>query len=162
MRSASLSHARTVTIETAFREPAHSRTWRESDINVNQAPLANVEVSAKSDPLLQAPLRLIAENAHKLFFLALQDIDYIESCGDYVLIHIGEQKFIRRDTLRRLSAALRNRGFERIKRSVLVNISRVSYAEKLTHGALAFTLASGTRLVSRSRVKLECARMERE
>jgi two-component system, LytTR family, response regulator len=108
---------------------------------------------------LQTSVRLIAENAHKLYFLAAQEIDYIESCGDYVLIHVGDQKYIRRDTLKRLATALRNLEFEWIRRSVLVNISRVSFAEKVAHGALAFTLSSGVRLVSRKRVKLQCTRI---
>jgi hypothetical protein len=45
-------------------------------------------------------------------------------------------------------------GFEWIRRSILLNLSRVAYAEKLGRGALAFTLHTGTRLASKSRIKL--------
>jgi DNA-binding LytR/AlgR family response regulator len=143
---------RTLLVDEA-RERANLNDLGETATRIDELALADSDTAT-----LQPPVRLIAENAHKLYFLAAEDIDYIESCGDYVIIHVGEQKYIRRDTLKRLAAALRNRGFERIRRSVLVNISRVSYAEKLVNGALAFTLTSGTRLISRNRVKLACAR----
>jgi two-component system LytT family response regulator len=103
--------------------------------------------------------RLMAENSHRLYFLAIEDVDYIEACGNYVLIHIEDQKYVRRDTIKRLALELRDANFEWIKRSLLVNLARVEFAEKLEHGALAFTLASGTRLVSKNRLRLECARI---
>ena len=104
------------------------------------------------------PARLVAENSQRLYFLAVEEIDYIESCGNYVVIHVGAQKYLRRDTVKRLAVELRDAGFEWIRRSTLVNIARVSFASKLEHGALAFTLACGVRLVSRSRLKLEGVR----
>jgi two-component system, LytTR family, response regulator len=106
-----------------------------------------------------SPVRLMAENSHRLYFLAVEDIDYIESCGNYVVIHVGDQKYVRRDTLKRLAAVLRDLEFEWIRRSTLINLSRVAFAEKLEHGALAFTLTSGTRLVSKTRVRLEATRI---
>jgi two-component system LytT family response regulator len=105
-----------------------------------------------------SPLRLLAESAHRLYFLAVNDVDYIESCGNYVLIHVGNQKYVRRDTLKRLAPKLREFDFEWIRSSTLVNLARVAYAEKLTRGALAFTLTSGTRLVSKTRIRLESTR----
>jgi two-component system, LytTR family, response regulator len=102
----------------------------------------------------RAPARLMAENSHRLYFLSVEDVDYIESCGNYVLIHVGEQKYLRRDTIKRLASELRDAGFEWIRRSMLINLARVAFAEKLGHGTLAFTLSCGTRLVSKTRVKL--------
>jgi two-component system LytT family response regulator len=101
------------------------------------------------------PTRLVAENSQRLYFLPVEDVDYIESCGNYVVIHVGKQKYIRRDTVKRLATELREAGFEWIRRSTLINIARVSFAKKLEHGALAFTLECGVRLVSKSRLKIE-------
>jgi two-component system LytT family response regulator len=102
----------------------------------------------------QPSMILMAENSRRLHFIAIEDIDYIESCGNYVLIHVGDHKFVRRDTLKRLATVLQDLGFEWIRRSILLNLSRVAYAEKLGRGALAFTLHTGTRLASKSRIKL--------
>jgi DNA-binding LytR/AlgR family response regulator len=71
-----------------------------------------------------------------------------------VRIHVGNQEYLRRDTLTRLAAELRALGFEWIHRSTLLNLRRVAFAERFGEGALAFTLASGTRLLSRTRFKL--------
>ncbi len=113
---------------------------------------------AANSPRRSPPVRLIGENSHRLYFLAVDDVDYIESCGNYVLIHVGTQKYIRRDTLKRLAVELRDAEFEWIGRSTLVNLARVAFAERLDHGALAFTLKSGARLISRARVRLEVPR----
>jgi two-component system LytT family response regulator len=107
------------------------------------------------------PMHLMAELAHRLYFLPLEDVDYIESYGNYVLIHLGEQKYVRRDTLKRLASALQEVGFEWIRRSTLVNLARVAFAEKLGRGALAFTLINGTRLLSKPNMRIELARAQR-
>ena len=113
---------------------------------------------AANSPRRSSPVRLIGENSHRLYFLAVDEVDYIESCGNYVLIHVGTRKYIRRDTLKRLAVELRDAEFEWIGRSTLVNLARVAFAERLDHGALAFTLKSGARLISRARVRLEVPR----
>ena len=120
---------------------------------------ANVQcLIAANSQRRSSPVRLIGENSHRLYFLAVDEVDYIESCGNYVLIHVGTQKYIRRDTLKRLAVELRDAEFEWIGRSTLVNLARVAFAERLDHGALAFTLKSGARLISRARVRLEVPR----
>jgi two-component system, LytTR family, response regulator len=117
-----------------------------------------VSLAVANSKRRRSPSRLMAENSHRLYFLDVEEVDYIESCGNYVLIHVGEQKYLRRDTLKRLASELCEVGFEWIRRSTLINLARVAFAEKLDHGALAFTLNCGTRLVSKTRVKLVGAR----
>jgi two-component system LytT family response regulator len=102
----------------------------------------------------RSPTHLIAENGERLYFIAVDDVDYIEASGNYVRIHVGDQKYFRRDTVKRLASELRDQGFECIRRSTLVNLARVAFAEKLNHGALAFTLTSGGRLVSKNWIRL--------
>jgi two-component system LytT family response regulator len=104
-----------------------------------------------------SPLYLMGEHAHRLYFLPVEDVDYIEACGNYVVIHMGKQKYVRRDTLKRLASGLREQGFEWIRRTVLVNLARVAFAERLGRGALAFTLTTGARFVSRAKIKLDAA-----
>ena len=100
-------------------------------------------------------LRLIAEKSHRLYFIPVSDVDYIEACGNYVRIHVGESEYVRRDTLARLTRELRFAGFQRVHRSALLNFRRVSFAERLGDGAFAFTLTSGVRLASRTRFRLK-------
>jgi two-component system LytT family response regulator len=98
---------------------------------------------------------LIVERARRLYFITVADVDYIEAYGNYVRIHVGESEYMRRDTLVRLTRELRDVGFQRVRRSTLLNLRRVVLAERLRHGALAFTLASGAKLISRTRFRLQ-------
>jgi two-component system, LytTR family, response regulator len=99
--------------------------------------------------------RLIAERSNRYYFIDVDAVDFIEAYGNYVKIHVGEEQYLRRDTLRRLAAALGGNGFELVRRSTLINLKRVMFAEKCADGAVAFKLRSGGRLLSRTRFKLE-------
>ncbi len=94
------------------------------------------------------PQRLVGEKAHRLHFIDAETVEYIESDGNYVTIHAGEERFISRNSVKHLAGALAPRGFVRIGRSLLLNLRRVAFAEKLGHGAFAFTLHNSRRLVS--------------
>ena len=99
-------------------------------------------------------LRLTAEKAHRIYFIAAADVDYIEAYGNYVRIHVGEFEYVRRDTLARLTPELRSAGFQRVHRSTLLNFRRVAFADRVGDGAFVFTLTSGVRVTSRTRFRL--------
>jgi two-component system LytT family response regulator len=113
------------------------------------------ELEASHDGCRCRELRLIAERSHRLYFIPVGDVDYIEAYGNYVRIHVGECEYVRRDTLARLTRELRFVGFQRVHRSTLLNFRRVAFAERLGDGAFAFTLTSGGRLASRTRFRLK-------
>ena len=129
------------------RKSALSAPTRHASAAAAQALLSTQSTRRRS------PARLMGENAQRLYFIPVDDVDYIEADGNYVHIHVGDQKYVRRDTLKRLAAALRDAEFEYIRRSTLINFARVLFAEKLRHGAVAFTLSSGARLVSRTGIR---------
>jgi two-component system LytT family response regulator len=92
--------------------------------------------------------RLVGERCGRLYFLAPQEVDYIEADSNYVTLHTAADRYINRDSLTRLSPLLEGYGFIRISRSVLVNLRRVEFAERRGRGVLAFVLGSGVRLLS--------------
>jgi two-component system LytT family response regulator len=91
---------------------------------------------------------LIGERERRLYPLHPDKVDYIESNGNYVSIRSGNAAYISRDTLKRLTVALKDAGFIRIERSLLVNVRSVLYAESAGRGRFSFTLASGACLQS--------------
>jgi two-component system, LytTR family, response regulator len=92
--------------------------------------------------------RLVGERAGRFYFLAPSDVDYIAADSNYMYLQIGNDRYITRDSLKRLAPLLEPLGFIRISRSILLNLRRVAYAEREGRGVLAFTLNSGVRLVS--------------
>jgi two-component system, LytTR family, response regulator len=132
------------------------RETRNAEFKVicDHSPTTNQDLNSTHNIRRRSPTHLIAENGERLYFIALNDVDYIHASGNYVRIHVGDQKYFRRDTVKQLASELRDQGFECICRSTLVNLARVAFAEKLGHGALAFTLTSGVRLVSKNWIRL--------
>ena len=86
---------------------------------------------------------LVGERQHRLYPLEVEKIDYIEARGNYVTIRSGTCDYIRRDSIKRLTAYLADLGFMRIERSLLLNVRAVAYAQVANHGTFAFTLRSG-------------------
>src|SRR5579863_7032248 len=68
------------------------------------------------------PLVLIGEREHRLYPLDLQEIDYIESAGNYVKYHLANADYTARESIKRLDAVLAPEGFVRIERSLLLSI----------------------------------------
>ncbi len=94
------------------------------------------------------PRQIAAERSQRLYFLEPESIDYIESEANYVALHVGEERYLARNTLKHLADVLAPLGFVRIERSLLLNLRRVAFAERLGRGAFAFVLRTGQRLVS--------------
>jgi two-component system, LytTR family, response regulator len=97
------------------------------------------------------PLRQITgEKSRRLYFIDVETIDYLESDANYVTLHVGDEHYLARNTLKYLASALSSLGFVRIERSILLNLRRVAFAERLDRGAFVFTMRNGQRLVSSS------------
>lgn len=92
--------------------------------------------------------QLVGEKSRRLYFIDAGSVDYIEAGGNYVMIHMQQERYISRDSLKHLADSLAALGFLRISRSLLVNLRQVAYAEKVGRGVYAFTTRGGRRLVS--------------
>jgi two-component system, LytTR family, response regulator len=97
--------------------------------------------------------QITGEKAHRLYSIDAEAIDYVESEANNVALHVDDEKYLARNTLKHLAGVLEPLGFVRIERSVLLNLRRVAFAQRLDRGAFVFTLRSGRRLVSNSRYR---------
>jgi two-component system, LytTR family, response regulator len=94
--------------------------------------------------------QITGEKAQRLYFIDVETIDYVESEATCVAVHVDHEKYLARNTLKHLAGVLEPLGFVRIERSVLLNLRKVAFAQRLDRGAFVFTLRSGRRLVSGS------------
>jgi two-component system LytT family response regulator len=92
--------------------------------------------------------RLVGERAHRFHFLEAQSIDYLQVDGNYVTIHVGDDRYLTRATLKYLCDVLTPFDFMRIDRSMLINLQQVDYIERLESGRFGFQLRRGHYLVS--------------
>ena len=82
----------------------------------------------------------------RILFLKPEEIDHIEACGNYVVLHAGKEKHIVRETMTAMEARLASSGFMRINRSVILNLSRIKELQPLAAGEYVVILKSGARL----------------
>jgi DNA-binding LytR/AlgR family response regulator len=64
--------------------------------------------------------------------ITIKDILYIEGMGDYVKIHLAGHKrpVMTLERLKNLASRLENQGFQRIHRSFLVNVEKITAKQK--------------------------------
>ena len=97
--------------------------------------------------------QITAEKAQRLYTIDAEAIDYVESEANNVALHVDDEKYVTRNSLKHLAGVLAPLGFVRIEHSVLLNLRRVAFAQRLDRGAFVFTLRSGRRLVSNPRYR---------
>ena len=95
--------------------------------------------------------RLVIRSAGRIFFLRVEEIDWLEAADNYVHIHVGRESHLVRETLQSLEDRLDPSRFLRIHRSTLVNVDRIQELQPLFHGDYVVKLLDGTELsLSRS------------
>lgn len=90
--------------------------------------------------------RLAVKTRGKVFILRIDDIDWIETAGNYVRLHAAGKSHLYRDSLVDFESKLDPRRFVRIHRSNIVNIDRIAQLEPSFHREHVVLLRDGTRL----------------
>ena len=81
-----------------------------------------------------------------LRIVRLDEIDWFETEGNYVRVHVGRQSYLVRQTSAHLEAQLDPRAFVRIHRRYLVNLARVHEVQPWFGGDAVVVLKDGTKL----------------
>lgn len=90
--------------------------------------------------------RITVRKGDTIRFVALDELDWLEAARNYVRLHVGENSYLVRSTLKGLLRSLDDRRFLRIHRSAAVNLERVGELRPLPGGDYAVTLRNGERL----------------
>jgi two-component system LytT family response regulator len=95
--------------------------------------------------------RLVVRSAGRVFFLPVDEIDWIEAASNYVRLHCGADSHLLRETMNGIEGRLNSEKFLRIHRSTIVNVERIKELQPWFHGDYSVILLDGTRLtLSRS------------
>ncbi len=99
----------------------------------------------------QYPERLAIKDAGEISYVPMDDILWVEAAGDYMCVHTKEKVHILRSTMKELEKTLSPKLFQRIHRSVIVNLKRVDRICSHINGEYHLYLDCGSRLkMSRS------------
>jgi two-component system LytT family response regulator len=89
--------------------------------------------------------RLVVKSPEQVTFIKYEDIDWIESAGNYARVHVGTDAHLMRETMKNLESRLDNR-FIRVHRATIVNSDRIKLISVDGDGAPWVVLRDGTRL----------------
>ncbi len=95
--------------------------------------------------------RIPVRSGGRVVFIQTEDVDWIEAAGDYVCLHVGKMKYLLHESMVAFGKRLDRRTFQRIHKSTIVNLDRISELRQANHGDFTVLLRDGTHLrLSRS------------
>ena len=114
-------------------------------------------VAARSNPSLTAFLERVQQRTAFMQHVAVkskgrvrlvpvEQIDWFESSGNYVRLHVGSERFLLRQTMHGLEQKLDPAQFVRIHRATIVNLQRIRDTRPASHGDHVVVLHDGTQL----------------
>jgi two-component system, LytTR family, response regulator len=125
--------------------------------------LARVKQQVKNDRLSQSAERILALLAERrpaptyidrfiiktdgrVFFLKVDEVEWIHAEGNYVSLHVRKGKYLFRESISNLEMQLEPRKFQRIQRSIIVNIDCIRELQPWSRGDYRVVLNDGTEL----------------
>jgi len=90
--------------------------------------------------------RILIKSPERIVFLKPEEIDHVEAAGNYVVLHLGKDRHIVRETTAAMEARLAPAGFMRISRSIIVNLTRIREVQPLGPGQYSVLLKNGIHL----------------
>jgi two-component system LytT family response regulator len=122
---------------------ARARVARERAESASERSLS---LSRRDLPTQQFLERLVVESEHKILLLRVEEIDWIQSFGDYVRLHAGNACHLLRRTMKTLQTQLDPKRFLRVHRNAMVNLDRVKEFYLPPEGNMFVTLSTGVSL----------------
>jgi len=119
---------------------------READALDEQLRGVLQEYAAEADEADRGIERFTVRSRDRIYFVDAEDVQWIESEGDYVALHDGEDTHLVRKTMKRLEQQLDSSRFLRVHRSYIVNVDYIEELRPLDHGTYQIRMASGTPL----------------
>lgn len=133
------------------RAKQHLRRARDGDLAERLAALLAAYESRSPPAVLPegatTPLsRVLVKEGDRVFFLPVEEIEWIEAADYYARIHAGERAHLVRETMSALESQLDPARFVRVHRSAIVNANRVKEIRADWRNRAVIVLQSGERL----------------
>jgi two-component system, LytTR family, response regulator len=90
--------------------------------------------------------RVAVSLAGRVLFVKTAEIDWLESEGNYVMLHVGPKRHLLRESLSAMADKLDPQQFVRLHRCAIVNVERIRELSPWSRGEQAIVLHDGTQL----------------
>ncbi|HLE32216.1 MAG TPA: LytTR family DNA-binding domain-containing protein [Bacteroidota bacterium] len=138
---------------------AKSEVVLRNNTNVDQKLLSLLEHIESNKKHLD---RILVKSSGRVFFLRFDEIDWIESSGNYVKLHVGSESHLLRETMTQMEQKLEAGKFVRIHRTTIVNIDRIKELQPWFNGDYIVLLLNGTKLTASRGYKKKLSEMFHE
>ncbi|GGD62366.1 response regulator [Erythrobacter arachoides] len=143
------------TIERVRQRLAEKRSSEEADklkdvlAEVSPESLEDMDTGEESAGRYEKMINV--KDRGQIFRVDVDSIERVEAAGDYMCIYTGENSLILRETMKDLERRLDPKSFQRVHRSIIVNLDQVRQVKPHTNGECFLVLDSGAEVkVSRS------------
>ena len=120
--------------------------WAKRELCFNERPQSRRLTRLVDAVASQAKRRLPIKSAGRVIFVDVEDIDYLEAAGNYVVLHAGGQEYRTRETMNAFEERLSQTEFVRIHRSAIVNRKQIKELRPWFTGEYAVVMKSGKEL----------------
>jgi two-component system, LytTR family, response regulator len=90
--------------------------------------------------------RIMVKQQGRSHFVRAEEVDWIESDGNYLRLHVGTRSHLVRGTIMNWAERLDQKRFVRIHRRFIVNMNRIQEIQPWFAGDCIVLLADGTKL----------------
>ena len=129
-------------LQQALRRVQHRRA---TSSEVSDQLLALLETAQQDSTTYLS--RMAVKTGSQTVFIKVEEVDFMESAANYVVVRAQGGSHILRETLSNLESRLTPRLFLRISRSVIVNLDRVKALQVNQRGESVLVLADGRELI---------------
>ncbi len=131
---------------TRFQEAIQRAIVR---FHANQTDVKTAEAVIKTnEETIEYLERIAVRKGGSIEVIPVGDIIYVESDGDYVVIHTSKGKFMKEKTMKYLETHLVPANFVRIHRSYIVNVEKIQRLELYEKDSYLVVLQNGEKLRS--------------
>jgi two-component system LytT family response regulator len=95
--------------------------------------------------------RITIKDKDRIIFVNAEAVDWIEACGNYVNLHVGQSKYLLKTTLNNLASKLDSAMFLRVHRSTIVNTRSVREFRTFLRGSYLILMKDNSKLFSSRR-----------
>jgi len=111
--------------------------------------VSSKKIAALVDKILeekQISKRILVKSSDRISIIEIEQIDWVESAGNYVQIHAGKETYLLRETMNNMEQRLPPQFFARIQRRTIVNLDRIKELRPALHGDYVVILKTASRL----------------
>lgn len=76
-----------------------------------------------------SPQKLSVKSGKRIYQIAVDDIRFVETCGDYVTLFCSDKKLVVHGTLKSWEDRLKGSNFQKVHRTAIVNLLKIDHIE---------------------------------